>query len=391
VSLPFSKSDTDTTRGRPTGENAGVIDPLHEAGLRFSISQPLLRNAGIRASTHAIRVAKYQKEIADARTKLEAIRILANADRAYWYLYAARRELEVSQGQYELAMQQLDQARQRVEAGDAPQIEIMRAESGVARRLEAIIIADTEVRRLQRDLKRIAQRQDLPLNSPTVVIPKSEPNPVGLDLDAEALAEYAVDKRMEMLELELQLAADASTVDFERNGTLPLFTLDYSYTINGLSGNRTDAFRDIRDGSFADYSIGLSAEIPLGNEAAKSRVRRAVLQRIQRLATRVQRRLAIRQEVYDAVDQLEQSWQRILAARQEVILAGRTYEAEKRQFEVGLRTSTEVLDAAAQLAGAQSREIRALAAYEVAQVDIAFASGALLGHGEIIWEPTPLP
>ena len=104
----------------------------------------------------------------------------------------------------------------------------------------------------------------------------------------------------------------------------------------------------------------------------------------------MQRELAIRQEVYDAVDQLKQDWQRILAARQDVILAGQTYEAEKRQFEVGLRTSTEVLEAAARLASAQSREIRALASYEVSQVDIAFATGTLLGHGRITWEPIGL-
>ena len=63
-------------------------------------------------------------------------------------------------------------------------------------------------------------------------------------------------------------------------------------------------------------------------------------------------------------------------------------EVEKRQFEVGLRTSTEVLRAAARLADAQSREIRALAAYEISQVDIAFATGTLLGQDGVVWEAT---
>ena len=193
-----------------------------------------------------------------------------------------------------------------------------------------------------------------------------------------------------MLELELQLAVDASTIDFERNATLPLFVLDYSYTINGLAGNFHNAFRDLGDASFADYSVGLTAEIPIGNRAAKARLRRAMLQRVQRLATREQRRLAIRQEVYDALDQLEQNWQRILSARQETILAARTYDAEKMQFEVGLRTSTEVLEAAARLADGQSREIRALVAYEIARVDIAFATGNLLGQGSVMWQPIHL-
>jgi outer membrane protein TolC len=127
--------------------------------------------------------------------------------------------------------------------------------------------------------------------------------------------------------------------------------------------------------------------VPIGNEAARSRVHRAILTRLQRLATREQRRLAILQEVYDALDRMDQDWQRILAARQAAILAGRTYEGEQRQFDVGLRTSTDVLDAAARLADAQSQEVRALADYQIAQVDLAFATGTLLGHDRVHWEP----
>jgi outer membrane protein len=388
VELPLYRFDDQTAPTGSAGDNAPVIDPSYEAGLRFSISQPLLRNAGIRANTHFIRVAKFERDLADARTKLAAIRILATADRAYWLLYAARRELEVRQEQYGLALQQLDDAAKRVAAGDAPEIEIMRAESGVAARLEGIIIAQTEVQRRQRDLKRIMNRENLPMSSNTEIVPTTEPNPLGLALDPEALAEHAITNRMEMLELELQLAVDASTIDLERNAALPLFVLDYSYQMNGLGGGGDEAFRHLSSNRYADHTVSLRAEIPIGNQAAKARVRRAVLQRVQRLASREQRSLAIRQEVYDAVDALQRDWQRILAARQEVILAARTYEGEKRQFEVGLRTSTDVLEAAAGLAFAQSREIQALAAYEISQVDIAFAAGTLIGHDRVIWKPT---
>ena len=71
-------------------------------------------------------------------------------------------------------------------------------------------------------------------------------------------------------------------------------------------------------------------------------------------------------------------------------MAGSTYRAEQKQFELGLRTSTEVLEAAAYLADAQSSEIRALAAYEISQIDIAYATGALIGRDRVVWEPTPL-
>ena len=80
-----------------------IFNPSYNSDVSASISQPLLRNAGKRANTYAIRIAEYDRQITDARTKLELIRIIAAVDRVYWRLYTARRELDVRRQQYELA------------------------------------------------------------------------------------------------------------------------------------------------------------------------------------------------------------------------------------------------------------------------------------------------
>lgn len=355
-----------------------------QSGLELSISQPLLRNAGVETNTASIRIARMQSQIAEARTKLEAIRVLANADRAYWNLYAAWKELEVRQEQYKLAMAQLERARNRVNAGDAPEIEVIRAESGVGRTIESIIAADNALRLRIRDLKRIMNDPALPIESPTALMPATLPNPLGLSLQAEALTARAVADRMEMLELELQLAVDATTIDIRRNQSLPLFVVDYQYQMLGTNSTFDSSFSDI--GNDDQYVLRARAEIPLGNEAARSRISQAVLQRLQRLATRDQRAMVIRQEVLNSLDNLENAWRRILAARLEVVLAARTLDGEQRQFEVGLRTSTDVLDANSRLADAQSREVAALAGWQNALVDLSFATGTLLGGTKIDWE-----
>ena len=377
ISSPVTRSAGDVSFGAP-GE-----DWLAE--LSFSMSQPLLRGAGVDANTHSIRVAEWQGQIADARTKLEAIRILANADKAYWNLYSAYRELDVRRAQYEVAVKQLERARRRVNQGEGAEIEVVRAESGVGRTLEQIIVADSTLRIRQRGLKRLMNRTDIPVSSMTPLKPATDPNPMGLSLDGAALAETAVANRMEMLELELQLAIDTSEIGFRRNAALPLFVLDYGYNTQGAGTTVRNAYGSMGDSDA--FNIGLRAEIPLGNEAAESRVNAAILQRVQRLATRDARKQAIRTEVFDALDALTQSWQRILAARLETVLAARTLAAEERQFDVGLRTSTDVLDASASLADAQSREVQALASYQIALVDMAFATGTSLGAAQIRWEP----
>lgn len=379
IDLPFNRTETDN--------QFSTLNPSYTTDLSLSLSQPLLRNAGVRTNTHAIRVAQYQSLISEARTKLEVIRVIADVDRVYWRLYAAQRELEVRKQEYDLAVAQLERARRRVEKGDAAEVEITRAEAGVAQRVEAIILAENAVRDAERLLKRILNRPDLGMETATIVELSTAPNPMRYELDAIDLADAALATRMEMLELELLIAQDVSSIDFARNQKLPLVTLDYRYNINGLGSVWNDSLDLMLDRSFEDHVVGLSVEVPLGNNAAKSRFNQAIYTRLQRLATRDQRRAQIINEVFNALDQLEANWQRVLASARSALLEARVLEAEQRQFDLGLRTSTDVLDAQARYANARSAEIRALAEYQIAQVDLAFATGMLLGAAKVRWEP----
>lgn len=380
VNLPSNRFKTDN--------QFSTLNPSYSADLAVSLSQNLLRNAGTKVNTHGIRIAHYQSQAAEARAKLEVIRVIALADRVYWRLYAARQELEVRKQQHELANTQLDRAKRRLDAGADAEIEVTRAEAGVADGLEAIIVAENNLRDQERELKRILNKPGLTMSSPTVMVPATPPDPVRYEIDPSTLVDAAMDGRMELLELELQLAQDASTVDYQRNQTLPLAVLDYSYFSNGLGTSYGSAFRQVEDRNFEDHRVSMRLEVPLGNEAAKSRLRRAILTRLQRSGTRELRRAQIEQEVLNAVDQLEANWQRIMANRQRAILAGRTLAAEQRQFDLGLNTSTDVLDAQARLADAQSAEARSLADYQIAQIDLAYATGTVLGAANIHWEPT---
>jgi outer membrane protein len=380
--INFNMADNRTNTDAPT-----TFNPFYSSDLSLSISQPLLRGAGNRANTHAIRIAKYERQITDARTKLEIVRVIAAVDRVYWRLYAARQELEVRKKQYDLAKALNEQAQRFVRAGDKAQVEIIRTEAGVAQQLEAIIIAENNLRDRERELKRTVNKAGLDMQSPTTLIPTTKPEPVHYALDKEKLVTTAFENRMEMLELELQIAEDISTIDYMHNQALPLVSLDYRYNINGLGDSRGNSYDLLFDKRFEDHRVGLQMLVPLGNEAAKSRLRQAFYQRRQRLSSRDNREALIELEVLNAIDQLEANWQRIMASRQSAILDGRLFEAEKRQFELGLGTSTDVLQAQTNFANSQSAEILALAEYQISLVDLSYATGTLLGAAKVRWEP----
>ena len=80
-----------------------LLDEPWEAGFQLDLSMPIMRGFGLRANTASIVIAKMESQQVDARTLLETIRILANAEKSYWQLYAARRIMEVRERQHALA------------------------------------------------------------------------------------------------------------------------------------------------------------------------------------------------------------------------------------------------------------------------------------------------
>ena len=223
----------------------------------MSLSQQLLRGAGRRANTAALRIASYNQQATEAETNLAVIGQLADVDRAYWRLFQTRRELEVAQQQWELAKNQQDRAEHRVNAGSAAQIEVTRAQAGVADRMEAIMRPRPEATCCCSSAS----------SSGSSNMPGLDgghqgdgghgdaPDPVQYVFESEKVADLAVANRMEMLDLELRLAADAASIGFARNQMLPLLTLDYRYQYNGLGGSRRGiATASFSKGKFNDWS-----------------------------------------------------------------------------------------------------------------------------------------
>lgn len=381
VRVPLARNQTD---------NVLTAFPVtFTSDYEFSLSQPLLRGAGRRAATFRLRIADIDRQVSLAQTRLEVIRQIATADRAYWRLYSARQELLVRVQQYELALEQLGRATRRFEAGLAAEIEVTQAQSGVADRIEGIIVSQNNVLLRQRELKRLLNIPGLDVGTEVHILTVSDPDPVRYEIDAAELAERAIEQRIELLDLELQLARDAATIAFQKNQALPLFTLGFIYRINGLGiDSITESFRVASENRFEDVEVSVNAEIPIGgNTARNAAVQQAVLTRLQRLATSESRRQQIRQEVLDAADSIQSGYQRILAARQSVALNARSLEAEQRQFEVGRSTTVDVLDAESRLAEARLNEISAVVDYQVSQIDLAFATGTLLGAARVEWGP----
>lgn len=361
------------------------------AATRFSLSQPLLRNAGPTAALASIRIARTDLRISQLRTKLAALRVLARAEKAYWRLYLARRVLDVRAEQFRLARENLEVVQRRVSEGLTARVEIARSEVGVYARLEALVVAETDWRLRQRELKAFLASERFPIRGGRMIDVTAQPRLASLDLDADRLVDQALRERLDMIDFELRLVRDGIAIDLAENQVLPIVNLDFYYGITARGNSHGRSWESQFGFDHPDYGVGVSFAMPLGNVRRRANLQRAILTRAQRLSSRRARALSVRTEVRNAVDIIDRNWKRIVAARQFVLVAGVNYDAERRQFEQGLRTMREVFEALGSLGNAQLRELRAIVEYQVAQIDLAFATGTLLGYAGIDLSPLKIP
>ena len=381
LSLPVSRFETNNTNfNAPTTYNAD---------LAFSISHPLLRGAGAKTTQYNIRISQIGKTIVDAQTKLQALNTVANTQRQYWNLYAATESLNVTEQEIKLAQAQLQTAKNLVAAGTAAPVEILRSQAGLSSKIESLIIAQNNLKTHQRQLKKILNIPNIPLNSLTNIIITQKPTPIPYNLKTSSLLKLANENRTNLLEIELQLLQDASAIDIAKNQLLPLLNLSYSYNANGLGSSFSSSLNQAGQRSFEDHAISLTTNIPLGNRIAKSKLRSALLSRLQRITTKKSRQQLIKLEVLNAADQLQSTWQRILASQNNTLLSARLLKSEQRQFKQGQNTSTDILNAQTSLANAQLAEINALKDYQIATIDLAVATGTVQHASNLSWQTAP--
>ncbi|MBM4321745.1 MAG: TolC family protein [Deltaproteobacteria bacterium] len=365
---------------QPGGEPPGS---LHAPSWGLSVSQPLLRGGGT-ASSASERQAGLRVRIAEARAKLAVVRALAGAERTYWEYYCAHEGLGLQLELHELARQQETSARRLVDEGVRTEVEIARARAGVARRLEAILLAETRRRLAELSLKGMIRLEELPLGSPTAIRPDSQPRPRPLVLGREAVIRLALTQRMELFESQVQEAIDAVAVDIRRNDALPELTLDFDYSFSAARPRFTEALEQLARAASPAWSGGLTFALPLGG-AAEGQLQAAMLARAKTAAGRQLLEQAVTEEVLGAIDAVEQSWQRIAANRLAVSLAEQAYGAEQVQFQQGFVTGNEVMLALSALAEARFAELEATCDHQKSWVDLAYATGTVAGEVGVSW------
>ncbi len=364
------------------------FDPILRSNLNLSYTQPLLRNLRIDGPRQQIAITRANREISDIQLRRTIVQTERNVRNAYWELVFAQSFLEVQQQSLALAEESLRNNRTRVEVGTMAPIDIVEAESEVARNDEAVILAEAGVARAEDQLRTLILDPDAPDFWSTRIQPSDSPVLQAQAVDVDAAVRHALDTRTDLDTQDKTIETTDTNIRYYRNQRLPDVNLQVNYALSGLGGTRLvrgDGFPgpiigqeqtsfgsvlgDIFSNDFPNWTVGVTVAYPIGTSLADANLERARLLRNQAELSRRSLEVRIASEVRDAGRNVITNLQRVEATRAARQLAERRLSAEQRKFEVGLSTTFLVFQAQRDLASARSNEERAILDYIRSLVD----------------------
>ncbi|HYH44087.1 MAG TPA: TolC family protein [Thermoanaerobaculia bacterium] len=403
-----------------------LLSPSYGTGLGVEFRQPLLRDRTIDGARFQIRVAAADRERAAAGVRREVTDTVAEVERAYWTLVAARRELGVRQEAVGLAGEQLSETDIRIESGSAPETEVAQPRAELERRRGELLAATEAAARAENALKLLilgdgGDGGDSPAGDSGSdsgasgrpswgdrLVPAEEAEPTVTPVDVEAAMARALDARPELAAFEAAVERRRIETALAVDAVRPALDAVVSHDRFGLAGSRNRAatpvpgvpggvpgrlqgnFGDslglLADGDFDDTRVGLVFSYPIGNRQARAGAAIARTVERQAEADLTRARKGVRAEVLDAAAALDTAGQRIAAARAGREAAEVQLMAERERYGAGMTTNFLVLTRQNDLSRARLEEIAAQTDYRRAATELARVTGALLQERGIVLE-----
>ncbi|MBM4086993.1 MAG: TolC family protein, partial [Planctomycetes bacterium] len=332
-----------------------ILNPSYDTDLKLSITQPLLRDAWPTYNRSDIRIRNNNRAISQYQFRTTVINTIGTVQTRYWNLVRALEDLRVRQQSLIRAEKFLESTRVRYNAGTVAKTDVTEAEAEVAARVEGVIRAQSTVKTREDELKRVMNLADGQLLSDISITPADKPSFEVKVVDRDECIVRAMQNRPDLLELKLAIENQQIQVDMARNQLLPKLDAVGSYNWNALGRGPRNSVSKLGepewiDPDFNDKSIGLTLEIPIGNQRAKSNHNVARLEVTDATLRLNNRELQVNVEVRDAVRQIETNTERVKATQKARELAAERLSAEEKKLDAGKSTVLEVLRAQESLA-----------------------------------------
>ncbi len=333
----------------------GALDPAYTSDVALSITQPLLRGAGLTVNRAQIDRSKLGLSIASLDYEARMLQVIRDTEVAYHDLVFARGQLAVRQRSLELAERLLEENRTRRSTGVATDLDVLSAEVGLANAQNGIVTAMQAVRNTEDALQALIGQFEFHEAVGSVALPhEAEFTP-----SFEESFKLARERQPDYLATQALIKQRKIDVDVARNSARPTVDLGGAVGYNGAQRTYGTAFNRMTQPDGYNWQVDLTVSVPWGLRADRARQRSAQAQLRQEETRLQQLEQDLIVQVRAAVRAVETNRQSVEINAKATQFAEKQYELELARFRAGLSTSRQVLETQDDLEAARVNELLA--------------------------------
>ncbi|MEM7020571.1 MAG: TolC family outer membrane protein [Pseudomonadota bacterium] len=350
------------------GNGFGVDTKFYSFTL--TLTQPLFNGAlwsGFRQADARIR----QSEINYAVAQQDLMIRVASR---YFDVLAAKDSLDFARTTKSAIHRQLDQSKQRFEVGLIAITDVQESQAGYDLAVADEILAQNQLNTAYEALREITGQYSQTLVGLKEEIELVSPEPANID----EWANTALDNNPQLLASRLDVEIAREEVKRQRAGHYPTLDLNGQYEYSHTEQDGGNMFFN-RSGYNETYGASVQLNVPIfqGGRVV-SQTREAKIRHVQSLDRLEQQHRAIQRQARDTYLNVLAGISRVQALGQAVVSSKTAYEATETGFEVGTRTSVDVLNSQRDLLRAQRDYARSRYDYILNMLRLKQASGQLV-------------
>ncbi len=370
-----------------------TFNPQLSSNINLNVSQPLLRNFKIDNVRQQLAINQKIRDNTDTTLQATITQTVRNVKNAYWDLAFAINNLNAQRQSLDLSKRLLADNEKRVQIGTMAPIDIVEAQSEVARNDESVIVAEAAIKQAEDRLRALIFDPSSP-DFWTLTIEPSDAAPFQAQvIEPEAAVRRALDNRTDLRQAKNGLEQDDIGIRYLRNQLLPDVNANLSYRGTGTGGTRyqtnaaavlagaaptrelvlqrgySNVLGDVFGNAFPTWAFGVEIGYPLGTSTQEANLARARLEYSQAQTQLRNLELQVATQVRDAARTVQTNQKRVDSTRAARELAERRLEAAEKKFAAGIETSFFVFQAQRDLAQARTSEVRAISDYNKSLVD----------------------
>ena len=253
-------------------------NPSYLNSVNLTLSQPLLRNFGTDVNLASLRLARNQDRRALQLLRRSLLESVARTEALYWQVFVARARLVSAEWLLKVG-EDVRTLLERRRQYDTSLAQYADAVSKVEDRRASVIRSQRDLQRAVNELKRAMNDPRLPVGGSETIVVVDTPVDQPLRCSVADSMATALAQNPTVAAALLSIDDGAIGVDVADNGRLPQLDLLTTGALYGLNSNFGDAWNDLGDNDWIEYSVAATFRQPIGNRAAEAEYRRARLAR----------------------------------------------------------------------------------------------------------------